>query len=115
MDRPATITIRFVDSMEGAQLNHDFRQKDYATNVLTFAYECGQMCEADLVLCPEVVAKEAEEQQKSIVSHYAHLVIHGTLHAIGYDHQTDETASEMETKEIAILAFLGFDNPYQDR
>jgi probable rRNA maturation factor len=109
----AEITVRIVDAEEGQTLNREYRQKDYATNVLTFDYTQEPVVCADLVLCAPVVAREAEENGKSLQAHYAHLLVHGALHAQGYDHETSEAdAQEMEALEIDILARLGFDNPY---
>jgi probable rRNA maturation factor len=108
----AEITVRIVDAAEGQALNRDYRQKDYATNVLTFDYTQEPLVTADLVLCAPVVAKEAKEQNKTLEEHYAHLLVHGTLHAQGWDHDEDEDAQVMELRESEIMARLGFDNPY---
>jgi probable rRNA maturation factor len=118
---PAELTIRFVDADEGRALNRDYRGKDYATNVLTFAYSEDQaeeddgVTQADIILCTDVLQREAEEQGKTLVEHAAHLVVHGVLHAQGYDHEDDEEATEMENLEIEILGSLGWPNPYADR
>jgi probable rRNA maturation factor len=106
------ITVRIVDAEEGQTLNRDYRQKDYATNVLTFDYTQDPVVTADLVLCAPVVVKEAKEQKKTLQEHYAHLIIHGTLHAQGWDHELDEDAQVMELRETEIMARLGFNNPY---
>ncbi len=109
----AEITVRIVDEEEGQALNRDYRKKDYATNVLTFDYTMEPIVTADLVLCAPVVAKEAKEQGKTLQAHYAHLLVHGALHAQGWDHETsEEDAQVMELREVEILARLGFDNPY---
>ena len=109
----AEITVRIVDADEGQSLNRDYRQKDYATNVLTFDYTQAPVVTADLVLCAPVVAREAKENKKTLQAHYAHLLVHGTLHAQGWDHETSEAdAEEMEALEIKVLAGLGFKNPY---
>ena len=109
----AEITVRIVDLEEGQQLNRDYRQKDYATNVLTFDYAQEPVVTADLVLCAPVVAREAAEQNKTLQEHYAHLIVHGTLHAQGWDHETSEAdAQEMEAYETEILTELGFADPY---
>ena len=109
----AEITVRIVDEDEGRQLNRDYRHKDYATNVLTFDYAQEPMVLADLVLCAPVVEREAREQNKSLEEHYAHLLVHGALHAQGWDHETSEQdAQEMEAYETAILQGLGFADPY---
>ena len=109
----AEITVRIVDMEEGRQLNRDYRQKDYATNVLTFDYTQEPVVTADLVLCAPVVAREAAEQNKTLAEHYAHLIVHGALHAQGWDHETsDADAQEMEAYESDILAGLGFADPY---
>lgn len=113
LERDAEITVRIVDAEEGQALNRGYRQKDYATNVLTFDYTQEPLVTADLVLCAPVVQREAREQGKTLEAHYAHLLVHATLHAQGYDHETGETdALEMEALEILLLATLGFDNPY---
>jgi probable rRNA maturation factor len=109
----AEITVRIVDEAEGRQLNRDYRHKDYATNVLTFDYAQEPVVTADLVLCAPVVAREAAEQNKTLAEHYAHLLVHGTLHAQGWDHETSEAdAQEMEAYESDILTGLGFADPY---
>jgi probable rRNA maturation factor len=110
----AEITVRIVGADEGQALNRDYRHKDYATNVLTFDYAQEPLVMADLVLCAPVIEREAKEQGKSLQAHYAHLLVHGALHAQGWDHETSEAdALEMEAYEVEILAELGFDNPYQ--
>ena len=110
---PAEITVRIVGEDEGRALNRDYRQKDHATNVLTFDYAQAPVVSADLVLCAPVVAREAVEQHKSLQEHYAHLLVHGALHAQGWDHETGEQdAQEMEAYETDILAGLGFADPY---
>ena len=108
----AEITVRIVGAEEGQALNRDYRQKDYATNVLTFDYMQEPLVTADLVLCAPVVALEAQEQNKTLEAHYAHLLIHGALHAQGWDHDEDEDAQVMELRESDIMQRLGFDNPY---
>ena len=109
----AEITVRIVDMAEGQALNRDYRHKDDATNVLTFDYSQAPVVTADLVLCAPVVAKEAREQGKTLEAHYAHLLVHGTLHAQGWDHETSEADAEaMEAREVEILAGLGIKSPY---
>ncbi len=109
----AEITVRVVGADEGQALNRDYRKKNYATNVLTFDYAQSPIVQADLVLCAPVVAQEAKAQRKALQAHYAHLLVHGTLHAQGYDHETSGAdARAMEALEVAILARLGFPNPY---
>ena len=110
---PAEITVRIVGEDEGRQLNRDYRQKDHATNVLTFDYAQEPVVSADLVLCAPVVAREAQENGKTLEEHYAHLLVHGALHAQGWDHETSaEDADEMEAFETDIMRKLGFADPY---
>jgi probable rRNA maturation factor len=115
---PAELTIRFVDAGEGRELNKQYRGKDYATNVLTFAYNEGEEMaddaptQADIILCTDVLEREAAEQKKSVEEHTAHLIVHGVLHAQGYDHEDDEEAAEMEGIETELLAELGYADPY---
>ena len=107
------ITVRFVDSEEGRTLNHDYRDKDYATNVLSFPYDTDPVICGDLVICAPVVEREADEQSKPLLAHYAHLIVHGILHLQGYDHETGaQEACEMESRERIILESLGFEDPY---
>lgn len=118
---PAELTIRFVDSTEGQNLNRDYRGKDYATNVLTFAYNEGEELgedeptQADIILCTDVLQSEAAEQKKTVEEHAAHLVVHGVLHAQGYDHEHDEEAEEMEQFERDIMEVLGYPDPYAEQ
>jgi len=112
LELPAAITVRIVGEEEGRALNRDYRHKDYATNVLTFDYVQEPEIEADLVLCAPVVEREAKAQKIALVAHYAHLLVHGTLHAQGYDHEVDDEAACMEARETEILAGLGFADPY---
>jgi probable rRNA maturation factor len=117
---PAELAIRFVDAEEGQTLNREYRGKDYATNVLTFAYNEGaeiaddEPTQADIVLCTDVLRREADEQKKTVEEHAAHLVVHGVLHAQGFDHETDEEAEEMEQLERDIMEALGYPDPYAD-
>ena len=109
----AEITVRIVDASEGQALNREYRKKNYATNVLTFDYTLEPVVTADLVLCAPVVAQEAQDQGKTLQAHYAHLIVHGALHAQGWDHELDEDAQVMELREAEILARLGFEHPYE--
>lgn len=115
----AELTIRLVDPDESQQLNHDYRQKDKPTNVLSFPFEAPPGIElnllGDLVICADVVANEAQQQHKPLLHHWAHMVIHGTLHLLGYDHIDDADAEEMESLEVSLLSKLNIDDPYQDR
>ena len=108
----AELTVRIVDAEEGQALNRDYRQKDYATNVLTFDYTQEPVVMADLILCAPVVEREAQEQNKELVAHYAHMLVHGALHAQGWDHLEDDEAQAMEQREREIMAALGFNDPY---
>ena len=113
----AEITIRIVDEQESQQLNNTYRHKDKPTNVLSFPFESPIEIEVpllgDLIICKQVVEAEAKEQHKSLTAHWAHMIVHGCLHLLGYDHILDEEAEEMENIEIDIMQQLGFDNPYQ--
>jgi probable rRNA maturation factor len=114
LDADAEMTVRIVDAEEGRSLNNSYRGKDYATNVLTFDYAQSPVVMADLVLCAPVVAQEAKQQGKTLAAHYAHLLVHGTLHAQGWDHETSlKDAHAMEAREVVILAGLGLRNPYR--
>ena len=113
LDADAEIAVRIVGEDEGRRLNRDFRGKDYATNVLTFDYARAPVVAADLVLCAPVVEREAAALGRPLAAHYAHLLVHGALHAQGWDHETSEADAEaMEARETAILAGLGFADPY---
>jgi probable rRNA maturation factor len=112
LESPAEITVRVVGESEGRALNREFRGKDYATNVLTFDYTREPVVTADLVLCAPVVSREAREQGKSLQAHYAHLLVHGALHAQGYDHERARDAKVMEVRERELLAALGYADPY---
>lgn len=110
----AEIVLRIVDEAEGCELNHQFRNKDYATNVLTFVYDDMQPLMGDIVLCAPVVSKEAQQQHKNLTAHYAHLTVHGILHLQGYDHIEEAEAVVMEQLETQILTRLGYDDPYTE-
>ncbi len=112
-DKSAEITLRIVDEEEGRALNRDYRNKDYATNVLTFEYgEESGVLSGDIVLCAPVVEREAHEQGKELLAHYAHLTVHGVLHMQGFDHEAEAEATLMEALEVEILHRLRFNNPY---
>jgi probable rRNA maturation factor len=113
LESDACITLRIVGQTEGRALNQKFRNKDYATNVLTFSLNDRPPLEGDLALCAPVVAREAREQKKTLAAHYAHLTVHGVLHLQGYDHEHDHDATVMERRETAIMAKLGYADPYQ--
>ncbi|MBD3584990.1 rRNA maturation RNase YbeY [Salinimonas sp. HHU 13199] len=111
-------TARFVDRTESRTLNHQYRGKDKPTNVLSFPFESPPGIElpllGDLVICAPVISEEAEAQNKTVGNHYAHMIVHGILHLLGYDHIDEAEAQQMEALEIRILAELGIDDPYQD-
>ena len=115
----AELTIRIVDEAESTRLNSRYRNKDGATNVLSFPFDAPEGVDVpllgDIVVCAPVVRREANEQSKSVSSHWAHMVVHGALHLLGFDHEQARAADEMEAMEKRILADLGFDNPYESR
>ena len=112
------LTIRFVSEEESAELNNQYRNKQNSTNILSFPFEMPEEVElnllGDLVVCSAIVKKEAAEQKKEELAHWAHMIVHGTLHLLGYDHLTDAEASIMESKEIIILSQLGYSDPYRE-
>lgn len=112
LERPAELAVRIVDEAEGRRLNREFRGKDYATNVLTFDYAREPTVVADLVLCAPVVEREARELGLAPADHYAHLLVHGALHAQGWDHERDADATAMESREREVLRALGLHDPY---
>ena len=112
LEAPAEITVRIVGAEEAQALNRDYRQRDYATNVLTFDYSHAPVVVADLVLCAPVVQREAKEQRRALEAHYAHLLLHGTLHAQGHDHENEAEARVMEARESELMRSLGFADPY---
>jgi probable rRNA maturation factor len=116
LQAPAQITVRIVGADEGRMLNRDYRGRDHATNVLTFGYEHEPLVVADLILCAPVVEAEARRQRLELAAHYAHLLVHGTLHAQGWDHETGaDDAAAMEARESEILLCLGLPDPYRPR
>jgi probable rRNA maturation factor len=106
-------TLRIVDESEGRMLNRDYRGKDYATNVLTFVYDDTDPLSGDIVFCAQVVEREAAEQGKQLLAHYAHMTVHGVLHLQGYDHENEADADEMEALETALMGKLGYPAPYE--
>ena len=114
LETDAEIAVRIVDADEGQALNKDFRKKNYATNVLTFDYAQEPVVMADLIVCAPVIEQEALDQGKSLEAHYAHMLVHGTLHAQGWDHLKKKEAEAMEAREREILAALGFPDPYAE-
>ena len=110
------MTVRIVDEAESHELNLTYRGKDRPTNVLSFPFECPDEVElpllGDLVICRQVVEREAAEQEKPLMAHWAHMIVHGSLHLLGYDHIEDNEAEEMESLETQIMQGLGFDDPY---
>jgi probable rRNA maturation factor len=110
---PGRFTVRIVGEAEGRALNLQYRGQDHATNVLTFDYEREPLVWADLILCAPVVAREAAAQRIPLQAHYAHLLVHGTLHAQGHDHVGDDDAAAMEARESEILQALGYPDPYR--
>jgi probable rRNA maturation factor len=109
-----SVTIRIVDAEEGRLLNATYRGKDYATNVLTFPLTEEPQLMGDIVICAPVVAREAGEQRKTLLAHYAHMTVHGILHLHGYDHEVDAQAELMEAMETAVMQKLGFADPYAE-
>lgn len=113
LTRAAALTVRIVGAAEGRALNRTFRGRDYPTNVLTFVYAAAPLT-GDIVLCAPVIAREARAQGKPLAAHYAHLVVHGALHLQGHDHERSQAAAvRMESREKAILARLGYPDPYR--
>ncbi|HZT56851.1 MAG TPA: rRNA maturation RNase YbeY [Burkholderiaceae bacterium] len=112
LEAPGEITVRIVGADEGRALNREYRAKDYATNVLTFDYSRAPVVSADLVLCAPVLQREAHELGIPLAAHYAHMLVHGTLHAQGYDHELDAEARAMEARESELMRALGFEDPY---
>ena len=114
LTQDAEIVLRIVGEMEGRRYNRDFRGRDYATNVLTFIYGVTLPLSGDIVLCAAVVEKEANQQHKDLMAHYAHLAVHSVLHLQGYEHESHKNAATMEQLETKIITRLGFDDPYQE-
>lgn len=114
LKQDAEITLRIVGEAEGRRYNKDFRGKDYATNVLTFVYGVALPLSGDIVLCAAVVEREANQQHKDLLAHYAHLTVHSVLHLQGHEHENHKNAATMEQLETKIVRSLGFDDPYQE-
>lgn len=115
LEQEVQIALRIVDELEGRALNLSYRQKDYATNVLTFVYDNTEPLYADVVICAPVVVREAVEQGKTLLAHFAHLTLHAALHLQGYDHEIESDAAEMEALETGLMRRLKFPNPYLER
>ncbi len=114
-DRKVALSICFTDEAQSQKLNFKYRKKRRPTNVLTFDYTHEPVAQADIIVCTPVIEKEAKEQGKSFKEHLAHMLIHATLHAQGWDHATDVEAEAMEAKESRIMKKLGFADPYSDK
>jgi len=114
VQRDTRITLRIVDKAEGRELNKNYRGKDYATNVLTFVYDDDESLSGDVVICAPVVEKEAHEQHKDLLAHYAHLAVHAALHLQGYDHENETDAAKMEALETRLMLKLRYPDPYQE-
>ena len=112
LQRDISMTLRIVDEAEGRELNNAYRARNYATNVLTFVYDDTEPLSGDVVICAPVVEREAAEQNKDLLSHYAHLALHAALHLQGYDHETEGEASEMEALETALMLKMRYADPY---
>jgi probable rRNA maturation factor len=109
----ARVTIRIVGQAEGRLLNRSYRNQDYATNVLTFVFRDAPPFEGDIALCAPVITREAKAQHKTVIAHYAHMVVHGLLHLQGYDHENKKDANAMERRERTLLARFGYPDPYR--
>ncbi|MFH2134583.1 MAG: rRNA maturation RNase YbeY [Pseudomonadota bacterium] len=112
LEQDIQMALRIVDEAEGRALNESFRGKDYATNVLTFVYDDTEPLYGDVVICAPVVAREAKEQGKDLLAHYAHLTLHAALHLQGYDHEKEKDAEQMEARETALMLKLRYPPPY---
>lgn len=112
LEQDVQMALRIVDEDEGRALNGSFRGKDYATNVLTFVYDDTEPLYGDVVICAPVVAREAKEQGKDLLAHYAHLTLHAALHLQGYDHENENDAERMEARETALMLKLRYPPPY---